>query len=284
MHPLLTIGLSILGALLAGAAAIHIIGRLGKPGRALCNWFTKAPGLDAWIMYFTVVPLIAGPIAAMRVLEDWWSGLAGFGVAVAAQVLSVLIWTPAHELAHPNARKQRRLVHQINSSVGRFRNHSAVWITGLAVPLFAMVRIAQIVLYPFLTVLVRLPKYESSEWINVSRHKFDGLIGHDLIWCLYCDWMTGVWSLGTEMLRNVESFWCPIRFYSDKKCENCTLDFPDIDAGWTPADGSIADAVAVHAKHYPGPKGVNSWFGHPGRLTVEGEPVVDHPVNDAHQA
>ena len=37
------------------------------------------------------------------------------------------------------------------------------------------------------------------------------VIGHALIWCLYCDWMTGVWSLGTEMLRNVESFWYPIR-------------------------------------------------------------------------
>jgi len=105
----------------------------------------------------------------------------------------------------------------------------------------------------------------------VSRHKFDGLVGHDLIWCLYCDWMTGVWSLGTEMLRNVESFWCPIRFRSDKKCENCTLDFPDLDNGWAPADGTMADAVKVHAEKYPGPDGVNAWFGHPTRLTIEGE-------------
>ena len=47
--------------------------------------------------------------------------------------------------------------------------------------------------------------------------KVEGLVGHDRIWCLYCDWMTGVWSLGTEMLRNVESFWCPLRFSSDAK-------------------------------------------------------------------
>ena len=51
----------------------------------------------------------------------------------------------------------------------------------------------------------------------------------DLIWCLYCDWMTGVYAFGGEMLRNVESFWCPIRFYDGKKCENCKIDFPDIE-------------------------------------------------------
>jgi hypothetical protein len=102
------------------------------------------------------------------------------------------------------------------------------------VPIFAAARIGQYLVYPPLTWLVRLPKYNTAEWISVSRHKFEGLVGHDLIWCLYCDWMTGVWSLGTEMLRNVESFWCPIRFRSDKKCENCTLDFPDVDNGWAP--------------------------------------------------
>jgi hypothetical protein len=113
-------------------------------------------------------------------------------------------------------------------------------------------RLGQYLVYPPLTWLVRLPKYNTAEWVNVSRHKFEGLVGHDLIWCLYCDWMTGVWSLGTEMLRNVESFWCPIRFRSDKKCENCTLDFPDLDNGWAPADGTMADVVKAHARPVPG--------------------------------
>jgi hypothetical protein len=124
--------------------------------------------------------------------------------------------------------------------------------------------------YPPLTWLVRLPRYRSSEWVNVSRQKFDGLVGHDLIWCLYCDWMTGVWSLGTEMLRNVESFWCPIRFASPEKCANCRVDFPDIEGGWVAADGEMADVVGVLTDRYPGPKGDNAWFGHPTRLTVEG--------------
>src|SRR5262249_30687754 len=124
-----------------------------------------------------------------------------------------------------------------------------------------------------LTWTVRLPKYRQGDWVNVSRQKFRGLVGHDLIWCLYCDWMTGVWSLGSEMLRNVESFWCPIRFASGKKCANCAVDFPDVFNGWVPADGTMADVASVLEAKYPA-QGPQPWFGHPARLTVEGkEPV-----------
>ncbi|MFI4870438.1 MAG: hypothetical protein ACIARQ_01375, partial [Phycisphaerales bacterium JB061] len=79
----------------------------------------------------------------------------------------------------------------------------------------------------------------------------------------------------TEMLRNVESFWCPIRFDSTKKCANCAIDFPDLDNGWAPADGTMADVDKALSAHYPAPNGDNSWFGHPARLTVEGERVED---------
>lgn len=71
--------------------------------------------------------------------------------------------------------------------------------------MFWLVRVAEVTIYPLIARLVNFPRYPSSEWARVSRHKFCGLVGHDLIWCLYCDWMTGVWSLGSEMLRNVES-------------------------------------------------------------------------------
>ncbi len=153
---------------------------------------------------------------------------------------------------------------------GVVRNHTAVWWTAWAVPVFAIIRIAEYLVYPPLVWLVRFPRYNDGEWINVSRQKFDGLVGHDLIWCLYCDWMTGVWSLGSEMLRNVESFWCPIRFDTEKKCANCKVDFPDIDGGWAPADGTMDDVVNALEKHYK-PTGTNAWFGHPARLTVEGK-------------
>ena len=120
--------------------------------------------------------------------------------------------------------------------------------------------------------LLRFPRYDHADWVTFSRHKFRDLVGHDLVWCLYCDWMTGTWSLGTEMLRNVESFWCPIRFNSEKKCANCAIDFPDVFNGWVAADGSMAD-VATLVERMQTRVGVNAWFGHPSRvpLTVKGK-------------
>jgi hypothetical protein len=216
------------------------------------------------ITYFTALPMIVGPI---------YAGWLGLGAAITGQVLTVVIWTVLHELANRDAVKGPRIVTTINKAVGRLRNHLAVWTTALCVPLFWIVRVAQYVVYPPLTWLVRLPKYNGAEWVNVSRQKFKGLVGHDLIWCLYCDWMTGIWSLGSEMLRNVESFWCPIRFASDKKCANCSIDFPDIVKGWVPADGAMSDVAATLESHYKRGDPVNPWFGHPVRLTVNGKPA-----------
>ena len=85
-----------------------------------------------------------------------------------------------------------------------------------------------------------------------------------------------VWSLGTKMLRNVESFWCPIRFDSTKKCDNCAIDFPDINGGWVAADKAMADVVAVIESKYPRDSTTNAWFGHPVRITREGE-AIDRP-------
>ncbi|MCB9846616.1 MAG: hypothetical protein H6811_11610 [Phycisphaeraceae bacterium] len=262
----------IAAALLLGAAILHLIPRLGSPGRTLADALCRAPLLDALICYFTVLPLIAGPILPGVLASDWppihWS--LGLLAAVLGQIATVLIWTFLHELAHPQARKGPRIVKSINKKVGPLRNHTAVWWTAWAVPVFAVVRFAELTVYPPLTWLVRLPRYRHAQWVNVSRQKFSGLVGHDLIWCLYCDWMTGVWSLASEMLRNVESFWCPIRFASPEKCANCTTDFPDIAGGWVPADGTMHDVASLLDAKYSGP-GANAWFGHPVRLTVNGD-------------
>ena len=176
-----------------------------------------APLLDLPITYFTVAPLFVGPIIA------GWPGLAG---AVVGQVAGVLSWTVLHELANRRHMRGPRIVKVINREVGRVRNHAATWVTAIVTPVFWVIRVAELVVYPPLTWLVDLPAYRNADWVNVSRHKFKGLVGHDLIWCLYCDWMTGVWSLATEMLRNVESFWCPIRFDSSKKCATASLTSP----------------------------------------------------------
>jgi len=258
----ITVGLIMLGSLLAGAACLHLIPRLGCPGRALAAWLSRAPGLDILITYFTAAPLIVGPIVA------GWTGLAA---AVVSQVLTVMLWTLAHGLAHPAARKGPRIVTVLNGLVGTWRNFIAVWVTAIVVPMFWIIRMAEIFVYPFLVWLIRFPRYDHGEWVRVSRHKFKNLVGHDLIWCLYCDWMTGVWSLGSEMLRNVESFWCPIRFHREKKCDNCHHDFPDVFNGWVPADATMEDVTNILREKYGDAK-VNSWYGHPTRLTIKGNP------------
>lgn len=245
-------------ALLAGAGFLHLVPKLLAPGRWLGRCLERAPLLDVVITYFLILPLVAGPVYA-----GWW-GLLG---AIVGQVAGVLAWVFIHEWIHREACQGPRIIKVLNKKVGAFRNHAALWLTAVVLPFFWVIRMAEIFIYPLLTLLVRLPAYKQSEWVNVSRHKFKGLVGHDLIWCLYCDWMTGVWSLGSEMLRNVESFWCPIRFASDKKCERCRLDFPDVDGGWVPATGTMAEVAEVvetrHQEHH-------GWFGHPTRLTIEG--------------
>lgn len=243
-------------ALLAGAGLLHLLPRMGQGGRRLSDSCCRAPLLDAVVSYFTVLPLIVGPVVA------GWSGLAG---GILAQLAALLIWQTIHEWVHRDVVKGPRIIKVLNQKFGVFRNLTAVYVTALATPVFWIVRVAELIVYPPLVWLVRLPRYEAAEWINVSRQKFSGLVGHDLIWCLYCDWMTGVWSLATEMLRNVESFWCPIRFSCDKKCENCSIDFPDVKNGWVAATGNMKDVVDTLDRMYPTPEGSQSWFGHPMR-------------------
>ncbi len=250
------------------AAGLTILPRIGSVGRKVADVFARAPLLDLWVALLTWAPWVVACIA---------SGWIGLAAALAGQMIVLGLWCIIHELMFRKAAQGPRIVKFLNRTVGRWRNHLALWVTLVALPGFWFIRILQITLYWTLVVLLGFPKYKQSEWINVSRHKFEGLVGHDLVWCLYCDWMTGVYSLGAEMLRNVESFWCPIRYYEGKKCENCRVDFPDIDNGWVPADGNMNDVEKVVQEQYG--TGRREWFGHPARLTVKGKPVEEEPVN-----
>lgn len=250
------------------AVVLHLLPRLGKPGRSLSDRCISAPGLDVIVFTFTTAPQIIGLVVGVQAWGGWSGAAGGFGLGVAGQVFGMVTWIIGHELVNLEARGGPRIVKFHNQHVGVIPNAIAVWWTSLALPVFTMIRLAQYIVYPPLTWLVKLPTYNSAEWINVSRQKFNGLVGHDLIWCLYCDWMTGVWSLGGEMLRNVESFWCPIRFRSPEKCANCMVDFPDIANGWAPADANMQEVVNTLDRHYNG-RAVNSWFGHPARFNKD---------------
>ena len=263
-------------AVLLGAGVCHLMPMLGGAGRRVAAVMCRAPALDLVIGYFTVLPWVVGAIVC------GWVGLVG---GIVGQVVGMLLWQVIHEWVHRDAVRGERIVKTLNRKVGAWRNHSALWLMTLAVPGFSLIRIVQWIVYPGLVWLVRLPPYKQGEWVNVSRQKFSGLVGHDLIWCLYCDWMTGLWALGSEMLRNLESFWCPIRFYSDKKCDNCAMDFPDVNNGWVAASGTMGEVTGLLDRMYPdssqGEHRWNPWYGHPVRVTVRGEEVEPQMNADA---
>lgn len=229
--------------------------------------FTRAPMLDVIVAVLTWVPWV------IAILGGGWAGLLGTFVG---QIVTLYAWCWIHETIHREAARGPRIIKFINRAVGRWQNHVALWVTVIALPGFWFIRVLEIIAYWPLVVLLKFPTYRQSEWINVSRQKFEGLVGHDLVWCLYCDWMTGVYALGAELLRNVESFWCPIRYYDGKKCDNCKIDFPDIANGWVDAGGTMNDVEKVMQAQYG--DGRREWFGHPARLTVKGQPVNPSPT------
>lgn len=269
--------LAALGYTLLGIGSLHALPRLGKPGQAVSRWLCRAPGLDLVVAGLTFVPWIPA------ITLGGWRGMVG---CVLGQVAALGCWCLAHEFVHAEAARGPRIVTFLNKTVGRGRNHAALWVTAATLPVFWLIRFAEILSYPFLIWLVDFPRYRHADWVNVSRQKFDGLVGHDRVWCLYCDWMTGVYSLGAEMLRNVESFWCPIKFSHGKKCDNCKLDFPDVKHGWVDADKTMKDVVVtMEAMYGPGSGGGGGgsrreWFGHPARLTVKGEAIGGEAVED----
>jgi hypothetical protein len=254
MIPFLIVFSLVLVSELAVALLLTVIPRLGRVGKDIVEACTQAPVLDWLLSAIIWIPwLVCGLVA----------GWLGVGVALIAQITAMQIWCLVHESYHRQAKHHICIARFHNQRISWWRNNLALWATAIVVPVFFLIRAAEIFIYPTLIWLLGFPKYEHKDWVNVSRHKFEGLIGSDLIWCLYCDWMTGVYSLGAEMLRNVESFWCPIRFYNDKKCENCQIDFPDVANGWVNANGKMEDVEAVLQKMYGEEN--SSWFGHPER-------------------
>jgi hypothetical protein len=83
MHNGLLLFCSITLGLLMGAGLLHLLPRMGQAGERLSDACCRAPLLDVIVCYFTILPLIVGPLVA------GWSGLF---VAIVAQLSTLLIW------------------------------------------------------------------------------------------------------------------------------------------------------------------------------------------------
>src|SRR3954470_1660957 len=139
------------------AAFLSIVGQLGSAGRALVDRvLTRAPALDVIVASLTWLPwLLAGV----------FGGWAGFAGALIGQMIGMGLWCFGHELAYREAARGPRIVKFINRSVGRWRNHLALWVTLLAVPGFWFIRFLEVFVYWSLVALLDFPRYRQSEWV-----------------------------------------------------------------------------------------------------------------------
>jgi len=223
---------------------------------AITDKIAEAPALDFFVSLFTWIPWGFG---------FWANGWLGLLAAVVAELIFLHVFCLVHRAVY--GKKGRTLTDAQGRLLGPLRNQLCLLVQTPAIFAFVGIRLTELLLYPAIAAIGKLPTYKQSEWVNLSRHKFSGLIGYDLLWCWYCDWMTGLWSLGSEMLRNIESFWCPIQFQSPIKNKNASIDFPDV-AKWAPADSDIEEAVKRFEQHYE-PGKPHSWWGHPDRKKSE---------------
>src|SRR2546430_15169033 len=123
MIPLLLIAAYTLVGIASFAGLLHLIPRLGAAGTRIGAWLCRAPGLDLVVSVVTWIP----PTVLGIVLG--WRGVVG---AIIGQVLGMLVWMFAHELAN-RKRDGPRIVTFLNRTVGRLNNHIALWVTALAV-------------------------------------------------------------------------------------------------------------------------------------------------------
>jgi hypothetical protein len=64
MHDDFLLFFSITLGLLLGAGLLHLLPRMGQAGKRLSEAACRAPLLDVVVCYFTVLPLIIGPLVA----------------------------------------------------------------------------------------------------------------------------------------------------------------------------------------------------------------------------
>ena len=154
--------------------ALVVAGILTRLAYALSDKIAQAPWLDLFISLFTWAPWVMGGFL------DGWLGLLA---ALVAQLVFLHAFCFVHRALR--GKKGRTLTDAQGRILGPFRNQLCLMVQTPAIIVFVQVRVAEILIYPPIAWLGKLPTYKSSEWVNLSRHKYDGLIGYDLLWCWY---------------------------------------------------------------------------------------------------
>src|SRR5690242_608226 len=114
MDVALTIASLTTGGIVALAAGLSIVPRLGRIGRRVSAALCRAPGLDFVVAAFTILPwIVAGAFAGWR----------GFGGALLGQFVALYAWCFAHEMLHRDAARGPRIVKFHARTVGRWQNH-----------------------------------------------------------------------------------------------------------------------------------------------------------------
>lgn len=204
-------------------------------------WIARPPVIDLVVAMFTLIPWIVGWVIGVRIGNHWLGGFLGLAVTVAAQLATLELFDLVHRRLGPKS--SLHINATVNKLYGGWRSRLGLWATVPTIPGFMIVRFFEYAGYYPLVVLLGFKRYRHGDYIAVSRHKIENLVGADLIWCLYCDWMTGQWSLGTEMLNQVETFWCPLAFADKEKCAKCAQFF-DMNQ-WAPSNTDAAGMEKV---------------------------------------
>jgi hypothetical protein len=134
------------------AAALSIVPGWDARAARCRTSATRAPLLDLIVSAFTWLP--------WAVARRWRVGR-GSSARFAGQCVALGMWVVGHELAYREAARGPRIVKFINRTVGRWRNHLALWVTLVALPGFLFIRFIQIACYWTLPLLLGLPEVQA---------------------------------------------------------------------------------------------------------------------------
>ncbi len=203
------------------------------------EFLARPPAVDFIVIGYTAGPWIAGGFAGAGIHQYWLGALGGLTAVTFAQMIALELFDFIHcRIAARRGIQSLRINHTIERRFGKFKNRFCLWLTVPSIPLFLYNRFGFLGFFIFEKML-GFSHFKTSDYITVSRQKIQNLVGADLVWCLYCDWMTGGWTLTSEILNEVESFWCPLQFDDRTKCEKCANYFST--GHWTPPQTTAAE-------------------------------------------